>query len=65
MGLGAGKLLSEGKPFWVGLTGLIGGPVAFSAAQAVQRTVSELTTWIEAAPVTPTLIAVGALRDVE
>jgi hypothetical protein len=65
MGLGVGKLLSEDKPFWVGLAGLISAPLAFTAAQAVQRTVTELATSIEAAPITPALIAVGALRGVE
>ncbi len=65
LGLGIGKLLSEDKPFWVGLAGLIAAPLAFTAAQAVQRTVSELVSSIASAPVTPALIALGALRGVE
>lgn len=65
LGLGIGKVLSEDKPFWVGLAGLVGAPLAFTAAQAVQRTVSELMSSIASAPVSPTLIALGALRGVE
>lgn len=65
LGLGIGKVLSEDKPFWVGLAGLIGAPVAFTAAQAVQRTVAELTSSVASAPVSSTLIALGALRGVE
>jgi hypothetical protein len=65
LGLGIGKLLSENKAFWMGLAGLISAPVAFTAAQAVQRTVTELATSVESAAVTPALIAVGALRGVE
>ncbi len=64
-GLGIGKVLSEGKPFWVGLAGLISAPLAFTAAQAVQKTVSELTSAIASAPASPILIALGALRGVE
>jgi hypothetical protein len=65
MGLGVGKVLSEDKPFWVGLAGLVSAPLAFTAAQAVQRTVTELTTSIAAAPLSSTAIALGALRGVE
>ncbi len=65
LGLGLGKVLSEDKPFWVGLAGLLGAPLAFTAAQAVQRTVAEIMSSIAAAPVTLTLFAVGALRGVE
>jgi len=65
LGLGIGKVLSEDKPFWMGLAGLIAAPLAFTAAQAVQRTVTELMSSIASAPVTPTLIALGALRGVE
>ena len=65
LGLGIGKVLSEDKPFWMGLAGLVSAPLAFTAAQAIQRTVSELATSVEAAPITPVLIAVGALRGVE
>ena len=65
LGLGIGKVLSENKPFWMGLAGLVSAPLAFTAAQAVQRTVSELTSSLAAAPITPVLIAVGALRGVE
>jgi len=65
LGLGIGKVLSEDKPFWMGLAGLIAAPLAFTAAQAVQRTVTELMSSIASAPVTPMLIALGALRGVE
>jgi hypothetical protein len=65
LGLGIGKVLSEDKPFWMGLAGLIAAPLAFTAAQAVQRTVTELMSSIASAPVTPTVIALGALRGVE
>ncbi len=65
LGLGIGKVLSENRSFWMGLAGLVGAPVAFTAAQAVQRTVSEFTSSVTAAAITPALIAVGALRGVE
>jgi hypothetical protein len=65
LGLGIGKVLSENKPFWMGFAGLVSAPLAFTAAQAVQRTVSELTSSVTAAPVTGALIAAGAFRGVE
>lgn len=64
-GVGLGKVLSEDKPFWTGLAGMFGAPAAFTAAQAVQRIVTELTTAVESGPITPTLIGIGALRGVE
>ena len=65
MGLGIGKVLSEDKPFWMGLAGLISAPLAFTAAQAIQRAATELATSVEAGPLSPALIAVAALRGVE
>jgi hypothetical protein len=65
LGLGIGKVLSEDKPFWVGLAGLVGAPAAFTAAQAVQRTVTEIMSSVAAAPISRTLVAIGALRGVE
>jgi hypothetical protein len=65
LGLGVGKVLSEDKAFWMGLAGLVSAPVAFTAAQAVQRAVTELTSSVEAAPMTADMLAVAALRGVE
>ena len=56
LGLGIGKVLSEDKPFWMGLAGLIAAPLAFTAAQAVQER-CPLTSTIAGGPITPALIA--------
>ena len=65
LGLGVGKVLSEDKPFWTGLAGLVTAPLAFIAAQAVQRSVSELGSAAGATPITAAVFAVAALRGVE
>jgi hypothetical protein len=65
LGLGLGKVLSEDKAFWMGLAGLVSAPVAFTAAQAVQKTVTEIATSVESGPLNPALLGVAALRGVE
>ena len=42
LGLGLGKLLSGDKPFWVGLSGLVSAPIAFTAAQTLQKAAAGL-----------------------
>lgn len=65
LGLGIGKVLSEDQPFWMGLAGLMGAPLAFTAAQAVQKTVTELTTSVASGPMSRTVIELGAVRGAE
>ncbi len=63
LGLALGRVLSSEKPFWVGLTGLTTAPVAFTAAQGIQKTVGQLLS--ASGAVGGASITLAAVRGVE
>ncbi len=63
LGVALGKVLSSDKPLWVGFSGLTSAPVAFTAAQGVQKAVGQLLSLGGA--VAAATVAVAAVRGIE